>query len=137
MSLDEIRERWNKATPGPWQIVQGDVGDEDYLWVPAKIVSEKRTIIASEGGFAHIEETWHATELWADAEAIAHAPQDIQTLLQRIDADVEAMKQVAQLESYGLDEDIPDDKESAYKKGYNDAICDAWGLLSKYLRKQD
>jgi len=38
---------------------------------------------------------------------------------------------ISGLEPVPLDEDIPDDKEAAYCKGYNDALEDVIGLVRR------
>lgn len=60
-----IRERWAKATPGPWTI--GPDGRYDAIWGDGKA-----TLVAT-------------VERVADEDAIAAAPEDVRYLLGEID----------------------------------------------------
>lgn len=64
-TIDEIRARWAAATPGPWVI--GPDGAYNAVWG-----ADRATLVASVEGEA-------------DEDAIAAAPEDIKTLLARID----------------------------------------------------
>lgn len=81
--LDEIRERCEKATKGPWQTKQHDVGDEEYCWVADEIiVANGRKVVANEGGLAPANQEWQREQINADSEFIAHARTDIPYLLE-------------------------------------------------------
>ena len=66
-ALDEIRERWEKTTPGPWRIDEHDTTPFESIVSTAK------------------DEPWGwvevARSLEPDAEFIAHAPSDVSRLL--------------------------------------------------------
>lgn len=71
--LQTIRERWAKATPGPWAVFEGH---PEYVMKPDKPGSDwDGTIIAElpRDEFDLID--------YPTAEAIAHAPEDVAALL--------------------------------------------------------
>lgn len=85
MSINEIRERLSKATPGPWRrtgsarhiIYQYDGGDD------------MRTVIGEIWGCGNIQDV--------DADFIAHAPEDIKFLLaevERLEAELQHYRQL-------------------------------------------
>lgn len=77
MSLDDIKARWAKATPGPWNIDREDGcrGDID------------RRVCAGPATVASVCEATYPDGEWLrashDAAAIAHAPEDIAWLVAR------------------------------------------------------
>ncbi len=87
--IEEIRERAEKATPGPWATVGHDLGDESYCWVSDEIIEIQagRKIISSEGGLAPASQSWGKDQIDADAEFISHVRADIPYLLE-INADL-------------------------------------------------
>jgi hypothetical protein len=68
--LDDIRGRWAKATPGPW--LRG--GTEVFDAAMGVVIADTRSF----------HEPTNEREI-EDAEAIAHAPADVQYLLNVID----------------------------------------------------
>ncbi|GIM45942.1 hypothetical protein DNHGIG_14910 [Collibacillus ludicampi] len=83
--LQAIRERVNRATPGPWSIHREDVGDDVVFYVPTMIKSEKRTIVDSDGGLISWSEPCTSEQVEADAEFIAHAREDVPALLNEVE----------------------------------------------------
>lgn len=68
--LDEIRERWEAATPAPWE----------YEAVSGNVFREFMTDDGHEAtGVAHMENV-------ADGVAVAHAPEDAAALLAAVQA---------------------------------------------------
>ena len=61
-------------TPGPYEIVTADIGDEFACIVPVCITANGRTVISDNGGLAPDDEEWHAEELFANAHLFAAAP---------------------------------------------------------------
>ena len=71
-------------TPGPYEIVTADIGDEFACIVPVCInAANGRTVISDNGGLAPDDEEWHAEELFANAHLFAAAP-DMLAALKRI-----------------------------------------------------
>lgn len=66
--IDEIRQRLEKASPGPWQILPGN----------DRCISG--TVISAADN-RHIATATRTTEERANADFIAHAPEDIEYLL--------------------------------------------------------
>ena len=62
-------------TPGPYEIVTADIGDEFACIVPVCInAANGRTVISDNGGLAPDDEEWHSEELFANAHLFAAAP---------------------------------------------------------------
>lgn len=116
--IAQIRERCEKATSGPWQVIEDpyeapDNSDQDYgkivgavaqrriatTWIhgqlhgPFVVVNNATTILKVAGmcpaHIVHIDE--------GDAEFIAHAREDIPALLDALSA---ARQEIAQLRAY-------------------------------------
>ena len=69
-------------TPGPYEIVTADIGDEFACIVPVCInAANGRTVISDNGGLAPDDEEWHAEELFANAHLFAAAPDMLAALL--------------------------------------------------------
>lgn len=68
-------------TPGPYEIVTADIGDEFACIVPVCITANGRTVISDNGGLAPDDEEWHAEELFANAHLFAAAPDMLAALL--------------------------------------------------------
>ena len=80
--LEEIRERLNKATLGPWTV--GD-GSEDAFWEGKNcVVHKKDRVIVSRPLYGRPARFDRQT--CADIRLIAHAPDDIKYLLEQITA---------------------------------------------------
>jgi hypothetical protein len=75
----EIQERLDKATPGPWEAVE--VARSVY----------GTPIHSPIGTGARMDEGAHIANAFSDAEFIAHAPEDIAWLLARV-AELEALE---------------------------------------------
>ena len=68
-------------TPGPYEIVTADIGDEFACIVPVCInAANGRTVISDNGGLAPDDEEWHAEELFANAHLFAAAPDMLDVL---------------------------------------------------------
>lgn len=78
--LQEIRERWAKATPGPWCIREVAEGILDVVSQPQKVG------VAEDLGPP-------------DAEAIAAAPSDIEWLLKRVERLEAALRETVEKRS--------------------------------------
>ncbi len=113
--IDEIRARWAKATPGPWKL---DDPDGDRNWVP--VIPGDSTFRAD---FARVWEVgvprqdgltgWRFVEVpttQGDAEAIAHAPADIDTVLTAYDAE-RALREALEEQLRAAERDRDDWKE--------------------------
>ena len=62
-------------TPGPYEIVTGDIGDEFVCIVPLCLrASNGKDIISNNGGLAPDDEEWNVDELFANAHLFAAAP---------------------------------------------------------------
>lgn len=74
-ALEEIRERWEKATPGPWETRTDDLTHD----VDVVHDQEQVSFVASCGNK-------HEPRTYSDAEFIAHAPTDVARLLNAVEA---------------------------------------------------
>ena len=81
--IDEIRERWEKATPGPWAVQHNDLGYVDRIFAPHQDRHKPGGIYDITRGAAISMPSSEEGE--ANASAIAHAPEDIACLLSIID----------------------------------------------------
>ena len=89
MSLEEIRRRVDRATPGPWRVVLDDSESPKTVW--RQCASDKHPDDDPErlsvyddcchGGGLHSEPFFRE----ADAEFVAHARADVPWLLDRLD----------------------------------------------------
>ena len=69
-------------TPGPYEIVTGDIGDEFVCIVPLCLrASNGKDIISNNGGLAPDDEEWNVDELFANAHLFAAAPDMLAALL--------------------------------------------------------
>lgn len=68
-------------TPGPYEIITADIGDEFACVVPVGIAAANgKTVISDNGGLAPDNEEWHAEELFANAHLFAAAPDMLDVL---------------------------------------------------------
>lgn len=72
--IEEIRERWTRATPGPWrrQVSETYVGRPTGWYIGSDIRGIAKTTRGDD-------------QAKTDADAIAHAPEDIAFLLAEIE----------------------------------------------------
>ena len=74
--VEEVRGRWDQATSGPWAAYFDMGGTEEWL------------VHQNDDGLepiARFPKDWASEEqTWLDANAIAHAPEDIATLLRAV-----------------------------------------------------
>lgn len=87
--LDEIRARWAKATPGPWEIEREEDDVVTHAISPCDLgypstIGPLQDVVYRSMDVEQVE---------ADAEAIAHAPEDIAFLL----AEVERLQKLVPL----------------------------------------
>lgn len=92
--LDEIRERWEKATPGPWKAHDFGYGGMEE---PCSIVIHTGKFdwqdINGEGTSVIASMLWDSQEA-DNADAIAHAREDVPWLLAKIDRLDEQVKRI-------------------------------------------
>lgn len=80
-------EMCQKATPGPWEVVNDDLGDEYCVIVPVGIEAGDYAIVDSDGGLASNNQAWDSAVIEADAALIAASRTEMPRLgglLQRI-----------------------------------------------------
>ena len=82
--IAEIRERLERATPGPWQAISSGRAHGDHWYV-----TDAGEAIAS----IHASDGEDEDQREPDAEFIAHAPEDIAFLLARLSAVADALAQ--------------------------------------------
>jgi hypothetical protein len=75
MSIESIRQRWEKATPGDWWVVEEVDGVYAGRMTVVRANGNKRIVTVDQ---TRPHDSEHAE---ANVEAIAHAPTDIQALL--------------------------------------------------------
>ena len=69
-------------TPGPYEIVTGDIGDEFVCIVLLCLrASNGKAIISNNGGLAPDDEEWNVDELFANAHLFAATPDMLAALL--------------------------------------------------------
>ena len=68
-------------TPGPWEILRLDLGDEEICSVPVAIRGGNgRLVVDNEGGLAPEAYEWTVEEIEANASLIAAAPELLEAL---------------------------------------------------------
>lgn len=104
--LAEIRERWAKATPGPWERDYGGTMGHIKSTTKAGTVATPtvcRYDIWHPFGIEDHDGLYPITQQEADGDAIANAPTDIAKLLARVDAAeakvADQRREIAQLRS--------------------------------------
>ena len=73
----------SKHTPGPWKIVWGDVGDDEFLMAAREIVAPDGFCpVSIEGGIFPYEpsRSFDSAEIEANASLIAAAPEMLEAL---------------------------------------------------------
>jgi hypothetical protein len=93
-SLEEIRERAEKATPGPWDID----GSDNQNWGIRSVAGDQPSIAPMAG--------YRSKDTEADAEFIAHAREDVPALLARIEK-LEAIAEAAEDAADALEKYLP------------------------------
>jgi len=78
IDLEAIRERWSRVTPGPWQ--HEACYESKIEGVSLATVCLDHDIIVPRNASPDT-----AAQSYADAEAIAHAPQDVADLLAEVE----------------------------------------------------
>lgn len=87
--IEEIRARWAKATPGPWQW-DGDPVQPDALCAHEAEV----TIFEAVDNYNNAAMRWPNPKRVADQSAIAHAPDDIAYLLAELEQERKVVEAV-------------------------------------------
>lgn len=117
MNLTEIKERLNNITPGKWRHIAG-------VHSPASVVD-----IEDPHGSVNTL-TWddHGGEVFqpADAEFIAHAPEDIAAMIEIL----EALRGWTPAAAHDIDA-VDDTFERAHIEGYNHAIASLQTFLNR------
>ncbi|MGM1023448.1 MAG: hypothetical protein ACQEXV_23680 [Bacillota bacterium] len=73
-----------KATPGPWNIVTDDFGEDDVCYIPTELRAQNGTkVISYEGGFVPIHDVWSAEQLHANAKLISESREALPYWLQQ------------------------------------------------------
>lgn len=112
-TLKDIRERWEKATPGPWTIVR----DENDHWGKLEVKGATLRILGfTQATDVSMEQGFQKEE---DAKAIANAPTDIAYLL-----DLVERAKAFMLDYQGSLSGFPDQKEVPYHNALDAIITD-------------
>ncbi|WP_264453502.1 hypothetical protein [Paenibacillus polymyxa] len=101
-----------KATPGPWNIVTDDFGEDNVCYVPTELHAQNGTkIISYEGGFVPIHEIWSAEQLHANAQLISESRQALPYWLQEVQKEKERAGQAREWHAAASR-----DRDAVYKK---------------------
>jgi hypothetical protein len=109
---------------------------DTHVWVKdrADLKDEDKVLVYKSWGEPG-EGTFKAT-ISGDLKDLPALLADCVTLLAENARLRKAFEDVAHMEFRdGLDEDIPDDKEAAYRKGYEDAAVDAFAIADEALKE--
>lgn len=96
-TVEEIRARWQAATPGPWARCSANDGDCacGSVWD-----AEGRAAVAAVQEHNELGEGWTHEQYRANWDAVTAAPTDVVTLLAALDAAQAALREIAAHQPY-------------------------------------